>query len=65
MDELEVADYEILQRVYRTFVAPRVEKKPNETQEDYQRRMKEEVDHWELKLQYLALLKKSRKVIGF
>lgn len=62
-DELEIADYEILQRVFRTFVAPQVEKKPGESDDSYRARMRDEVEHWELKRQYLAVLRKLRRVI--
>jgi hypothetical protein len=63
MDELEIADYEILQRVFRTFVAPQTERKPNESTEEYRERMKKEVETWELKRQYLQVLRKLRKAI--
>ena len=63
MDDLDIADYEILQRVFRTFVAPQTERKHNETLEEYRERMKMDVETWELKRQYLAVLRKLRKAI--
>ncbi len=62
-DELEIADYEILQRVFRTFVAPQVEKRSNESDDAYRERMRSDVANWELKRQYIAVLRKLRKVI--
>ena len=62
-DELEIADYEILQRVFRTFVAPQVDKRPSESDDAYRDRMRCDANNWELKRQYLVVLRKLRKVI--
>ena len=60
--ELEIADYELLLRVYRSW-NPEIPKPMGETVEQYQARIKEIVRQRELKEDFHKLLKKMRKVI--
>ena len=38
---MDDADYEILERVYRTFVAPQTSKKPSESDDSYRERIRD------------------------
>jgi hypothetical protein len=60
--ELEIADYELLLRVFRAW-NPEIPKPMNETIEQYQARIHEIVRQRELKQDFQKLLKKMRKVI--
>jgi len=62
MDDLEIADYEILLRVFRRW-NPEIPRPEHETPEQYKVRMEETVIQRELKAQFRAVLRKLRKAI--
>jgi hypothetical protein len=62
MDELEIADYEILLRVYARW-SPSLIGPPNETPEQYGERIRRTMEDRELKQQFRAVLRKLRKAI--
>jgi hypothetical protein len=62
MDDLEIADYEILQRVYRSWDT-NILPPPKETPDEYQARIMRMVHQKELKEQFRVVLRKLRKAI--
>ncbi len=62
-DELEIADYEILLRVYRNWMCNIDFPPPSETPEEYQRRINRIVELKELQKQFKQVLRKLRMVI--
>ena len=63
MDELEIADYEVLQRVFKAWNPNTLLAPPKETPEEYQARIMEIVRQKELKEQFRVVLRKLRKAI--
>jgi hypothetical protein len=62
-DELEIADYEILLRVYRNWLTNIEVPPPGETPEQYQRRINRIMELKELQKQFKVVLRKLRMVI--
>ena len=62
MDDLEIADYEILLRVFRRW-NPEIPRPEHETPEQYKERMEQTVIQRELKNQFRTVLRKLRKAI--
>lgn len=60
--ELEIADYELLLQVYRTW-NPNIPRPATEDVDAYQARIRETVRQTELRQEFLRVLKKMRKVI--